>query len=359
MQLVPKDVAIDDIILDPNNYRFRDDPNFQLVPKDKLHLDVNQNRATAKLKGEIIELTKSIKSNGFLPVERVVVYQYETDPSKYVVIEGNRRVASLKQIASEIQQGIFVSEELSETIEAVPCLLAEGAEEATVAAFRESLMGIRHVSGIKQWGGYQRAQLIYELRTTHGLDATTVAERVGLSVQEVNRRFRAISALNNMLKDDEYGEKASPAMYPLFHEAAALPAVRDWLKWDNDTNEFKDNTTREQFYNLMVGTEDDEGQRIEPKLQTYQDVRQLRDILADPQAKSYLLDPDEKFATAVSAAARDQIQRKWRDEVAQALSALKSITVSELVSIGDSDLAALNTLINETKRILDTHAKLK
>lgn len=356
MKLTPKEISIDDIILDPNNYRFREEREFRLVPDDKLHLEVNQNKALQRLKPEIPDLVRSIKSNGFLPVERVVVYEYPHSPGKYVVIEGNRRISSLKQIKDELSQGLFENDALSGAVAGVPCLIAEGEE---IPAFRESLMGIRHVGGIKQWGGYQRAQLIFELRKIHGLDASTVADRVGLSVQEVNRRFRAISALNQMLSDEEYGEKADPTMYPLFHEAVALPAVRDWLGWDNEANEFRNNLAKEQFYDLLITTVDDEGLKTDPKLVTYQDVRQLREILANPQAKSYLLNPKEKFSAAISAANQDEIQRKWRDEVAQAVSALRSITLNEISSMSSDDSDNLSSLIAEAKRVIEAHGKLQ
>ena len=50
-------------------------------------------------------------------------------------------------------------------------------------------MGIRHVGGIKQWGGYQRAKLIADLRDEHDLEPGDIAEKLALSVVEVNRRL--------------------------------------------------------------------------------------------------------------------------------------------------------------------------
>jgi len=255
-------IPIDKILLDPNNYRFREEKDFQTIPDDKFHIDINQKRAAQKLKPEITELIKSIKSNGFLKVERVVVAKYG-DTDSYFVIEGNRRIAALKQIKDEIDAGIYESVPLAEILAGVPCLLAENDND--LPAFKESLMGIRHVGGIKEWGGFQRAQLIYEMRKSHGLDAATVSERIGLSVQEVNRRFKAISALNQMLNDEEYGDKGSPAMYPLFHEAVALPVVREWLGWKDESNQFENNNTREQLYALLLGTSDEEDYKTDPK----------------------------------------------------------------------------------------------
>jgi hypothetical protein len=74
-------------------------------------------------------------------------------------------------------------------------------------------MGVRHVSGIDQWGGYQRAKLVVELRDDFKLEAGEVAERLGMSTHEVNRRYRAFKALQQMLQDEEYLDFAKPEMY--------------------------------------------------------------------------------------------------------------------------------------------------
>ncbi|MDD5271771.1 MAG: ParB/Srx family N-terminal domain-containing protein [Methylovulum sp.] len=44
----------------------------------------------------INELRDTIKTLGFLPMDRIVVRKWKGMPEKYVVIEGNRRVTALK-----------------------------------------------------------------------------------------------------------------------------------------------------------------------------------------------------------------------------------------------------------------------
>ena len=58
-----------------------------------------QQRAHARLRAEenLVTLKKSILTNGFLPVERMVVRPYgDGDPQKYLVVEGNRRTAAIQ-----------------------------------------------------------------------------------------------------------------------------------------------------------------------------------------------------------------------------------------------------------------------
>ena len=148
-------------------------------------------------------------------------------------------------------------------------------------------------------------------------------------------------------------------MYPLFHEAVALPVVREWLGWKEETQQFENGISREQFYQLILGGEDDEGYKIDSKIKTYQDVRALREIIPNAQAKSYLLNPKEPFTTAVSAANQLAVQSKWRDEVSQAITALQSITLSEIESIEQEDIESLKKIEKEVGRILEALSKLK
>lgn len=350
MKLAPVSIPLNNLLLDPNNYRFRDSSDFYPVPENKFHLEANQNRALSLLKADNVDLVRSIKANGFLEVERVVVAKYD-ETEQYYVIEGNRRIAALKQIQQELASALFSDPALAATIEAVPCLVAESAEE--VPGFKESLMGIRHVGGIRQWGGYQRAQLIAELRNTHQLESTAVAERLGLSVHEVNRRYRAYSALRQLLDDDEYGDRGRPTMYPLFHEAVAIPTIRDWLGWNDATGAFDKVQEKEQFYGLITTSEDEEGVKKEAKLSTYQDVRQLREILQNPQAKSYLLDPDAPFSQAIAAANQAEVQKKWRDEVKQASAAIQNITALEMLNMDNADKQLLSKLKSTIETLLN------
>lgn len=160
----PLDINIDALLLDPNNYRLQDEQGFRVTPDDRFDTDQVQRSTFQKIKNTgIKELKESIIANGFLPIERIVVASYgkATTANHFLVIEGNRRVAALRQIKDEIAGGVEIPHGVEQTLRAVPCLVIE--EEGRDAFFRETLMGIRHVGGIKEWGGYQRAKLIADL----------------------------------------------------------------------------------------------------------------------------------------------------------------------------------------------------
>ncbi|MGV3511450.1 MAG: hypothetical protein ACO1OX_05535 [Novosphingobium sp.] len=353
------DLPLDNLILDPNNYRLQDESGYAAIAKSKYYLENVQNAAEKLLKKEgLKELRDSFVSNGFLPIERIVVTPYntglESEPeeakNKYLVIEGNRRVASLKIIQDEIVAGVEIPTSVGEMLQRIPCIVVD--QDGQTEYFKETLMGIRHVGGIRQWGGYQRAKLIADLKNNFKIESTEVAAKLGLSVQEVNRRFRAFSALEQMKDDEEYGDYAKPSMYPLFHEAVSLPAVRDWLSWNSDSNRFEDIDKMHQFYHLMTPSYDDEtGSESNAKLTTYSDVRQLKDILPNPEAKQILLDDDRTFEDAKIVSGREKLSKKWRTEISEAISSLKNIGALEVKNLSSADMNLISELIDTAASI--------
>lgn len=356
-----RNISLDDLLLDPNNYRLQDNDNYNLVNEQRFAEDAVQDRTLKKLERHSIkELVSSIRANGFLEIERIVVAPYEYQDDKFLVIEGNRRVAALKSLQDDHEGGIDVPDNVVAIFEAVPCLLAGDNEEAF---FKEALMGIRHVGGIKEWGGFQRAKLIADLRNTHRLEAPDVAERLGMSVQEVNRRYRAFSALEQMEGDEEFGEYANPTMYPIFHEAVSLPILREWAGWNGESSTFEDAEHREILYSLITPQrpEDDadDDQEIEPKITSYSQVRQLREILPNDEARACLLQKDKTFLDAQTIAKRDEISKQWRGEVGEATTALKKISAFEVADFTDEDVEIVKTLISTSQTVLGMFEKLK
>lgn len=352
-----ENLRLDDLLLDPNNYRLQDEEGFRPTAEDRYHLEQVQRTTLLRLRETgLKELHDSIIANGFLPIERIVVvpYSHGEGEHRYLVIEGNRRVAALKQIAEELSGGVDIPRAVEAVLEGVPCLVAD--EEGQDPYFRETLMGIRHVGGIKQWGGYQRAKLIADLRDGHGLEAPEVAAKLGLSTREVNRRYRAFKALQQMRDSDDFGDFAEPALYPLFHEAVEGAEVKEWLGWDANSNKFCKADALAEFYALITTSQADDGAgEIAPKIKTYGDVRQLKNILLNAEARRYLLDPERTFLDALTVANREELSRKWRNEIAEAAASLEGIGALEVPNFSPDDVALLERMIFAATQIRDLY----
>lgn len=357
-----ENLDLKDLLLDPNNYRLQDEQGFRVTAPNRFHLEQVQRATFQQLKQSgIKELHDSIVTNGFLPIERIVVTPYEHDecPGAYLVLEGNRRVAALRQIADEIDGGVDIPPEVRKTLASVPCVVVSKDEGG--GHFKETLMGVRHVGGIREWGGYQRAKLIADMRNMYGLDSQEVAGKLGLSVREVNRRYRAFNALSQMREDDDYGDLGEPALYPLFHEAIAVPEVRDWLGWNNETSTFDNLENLAIFYSLITPSTSDDGRDRDAKLKSYSDVRQLKSVLPNPDAKRILLDEDRQFVDALTFANRENLSRKWREELAEATASLASIGAIEVKNFTQEDVDLLERLaaaVGDVKSIYEAINRL-
>ena len=352
--LTPVDVPIDNIFLDANNYRFQDLGDYSPVPRDKIKNDVVQRRTIERLKSfGFEELKNSIIENGFVVVDRVVLSKIDDD--NYIVIEGNRRIAALKSIQSDIANKLLENEGLSKTISSIPCVVTD-AESNEV--FQLTLMGIRHVGGVHDWGGYQRAKLVCDMRDKLNLNSQEVASKIGLSVQEVNRRYRAFKALEQMRENEEYEDYAKPSLYPIFHEAVSQPIVREWLGWNAEKVRFETDIEVEFFYELITPNEDDHGVKSEAKVNTYSHVRSLKQVLLSEEAKMALYDDDQPFVNAVLLAKRKELSGKWRKEVKEATSSLKSIGALDLADFTDADIKLLGDIKEAAAQLMTQFEKI-
>ncbi|MEI2268120.1 ParB N-terminal domain-containing protein [Microbacterium sp. No. 7] len=350
------------LLLDPNNFRFQNADDFVRADDTRFAEATVQERTTKRIRGEgLVELKASIVSNGFLAVERLVVRPYKQDESGdwlYLVLEGNRRLAALQWIRADHEAGQTVPDDVLAVLDAVPVIVIESDDDrATYLA----IMGIRHVGGIKQWGGYQRAKLVGDLRDRHGLDSGEIAERLGMTKHEVNRRYRALKALQQLEEDEDFADYASSSMYPIFHEAVSLPAVRGWLGWNDERAVFENREQLRDFYSLITPSRADDEDEIpekDPKITSYSQVRDLREILANPEASKVLLDESRSFGDALGMAKAEELSSSWRVEIAEAVAALGSIGALELASATDEDLRSISALRDVSQRIIDTYSKL-
>lgn len=356
-------VPLTSLLLDPNNYRFQDASGFAAASPNRFQEESVQRRAYERTKASgIAELKNSILTNGFLPFEKIIVKPYMArgnGTESYLVVEGNRRVAALRWIAEDYEAGVDVRPDLLEVIKNVPVIVIEKEAEDADPALTLSLMGVRHVGGIREWGGYQRAKLVSQLRDLHNLDVGEVASRLGLTAHEVNRRYRAFKALQQMMSDEEFSDQAEPDMYPFFHEAVGGTVLKEWLEWDDDRAEFLAIDNLHQFYRLITSSEDGDGNVVPPKLPTREAVRELRDILPVPEARRALFDSDQSFHDALAIAKADALSKTWASHIDEAVAALKSVGALELRRLSSDDLAALYSLRDLTNELLGLYERVR
>ncbi|MCT1760028.1 ParB N-terminal domain-containing protein [Micrococcus luteus] len=342
-----KTVPLVDLLLDPNNFRFNEPGNRRVVPESRFSEASVQEAIRTKIVADgLAELKNSIAENGFIPVERIVVRPWVPDDSKFVVVEGNRRTAALKLLSEDYLAGVEVGDDLVHIFDAVPVLLADDASEADYMA----IMGIRHVGGPKAWGGYQSAELIAKLLDEEDANAVDVANKVGLTPREVNRRYRAFGALRQMMNDEEVGDLVSTEMYPIFHEVVAQPDTRQWLGWNEGTRTFDNVENRAIFYQWLAP-----GEGQSAKITRHSDVRDLRKILGNAQALSILKDPNSSLGEAMGVVVADARATEWVAKLQAADEALDSMGAATVEQLTDDQVALLQKVNRSISRAVAMH----
>ncbi len=361
--LSPLMIHIDDVLLDPNNPRFAElgdgaDP----IPEVRFAETKIQRDAYEKMRSDkfdVLELKDTIKTIGFLPMDKIVVREWKAnnngDRKRYVIIEGNRRITALRWLLDLHRSGkeTFNDDQLQNLTELEVLLLdQENAPETALWI----LPGLRHVSGIKEWGPYQKARAVFQLRES-GSSPQEAAQSLGLSTRAANRLWRSYLALEQMKEDEEFGEFAEPKLYSFFEEIFKKPEVKNWLEWDDGVRRFINVGNLREMYSWISGGIDDDDNPVEPKLSEAKSIRDLAPILNDPKALAILRAEDGSLLKARAKYEAD-LPEEWQPVIDNAESTLNNLSISTLKNMTEEDIELLIRVRDRLTSVLADRDKL-
>ena len=140
---------------------------------------------------DVQELVTSIASSGFFRHEPLIVVE---ESGKYVVIEGNRRLAAVKTIrdpkVAQQVRATFPSETsaLLDGLTHLPCLI-DTREDSW------QFLGFKHVNGPAKWGSYAKARYIAWVYQTFNEPLLRIAQQIGDNHNTVQRLFRGLMVI--------------------------------------------------------------------------------------------------------------------------------------------------------------------
>lgn len=348
--LSPQQLQLNDLLLDPNNPRFSElGEELTQIPEARFAEARVQEKAKERMRSkrfDVLELRDTIKALGFLPMDRIVVRRWkgasDDGAVKYVVVEGNRRVTALKWLIelNDEAKETFSDKQLGNFTQLESLVIDDDALSDSVALI---LPGLRHVSGVKEWGAYQKAKAVHALRKS-GMTPQETAQSLGLSTRSANNSFRCYLALEQMKADEEFGERAQDSMYSYFEEVLKRPVVRDWLEWSDDGEGFSNSARLNEFYSWIVPSDEDGSQ---PKITMAIQIRDLQKVIVDENALAILRSPEGSLQKAL---VRYEVEHPedWQPRISAATSALKSLTTD---AIRKMDVAAVDELKQLAERI--------
>ena len=286
-------LSLSSLYLDPNNFRFVDHPDYGFVPPERVFDADVQRRTTSIVLGRqqenVRDLIASIKANGWLDIDPILVQR--TDTGRFLVVEGNRRVATLKHLQRRNEEGAIDLGRLDRArFSELPVVLYREADEGS----RLVMMGLHHISGKRRWPAINRARAMQELLPHFDNDADEVCRALGVSKREFNLSVRTL-ALVDAYKESDYGDQLQSDQYNLFREALKSEGIRTWLGWDHATRVPNNRSNLDRLFSWMSReAESDEGEdngedfdirsSSDPAITTGGHVRELGKIISDPEA---------------------------------------------------------------------------
>jgi hypothetical protein len=213
--------AVGSLDLDPENARLPED--FE----DRTQIGLLRHFEEAY---DLEELAWSMAEHGYFSEEPLLTVPHP-DPSRRIVVEGNRRLATLKLLTSSDARAAIGRPRLWEE-------LAELAQDHVLThvpirnyASRDELveyLGFRHVSGLLQWTSEAKARFVHRLIVSHGYTFERAGRVIGSKRDTIRRQYLAWRALE---QGRAAGIDVAPATrhFGVYYRALQNPGIREFI----------------------------------------------------------------------------------------------------------------------------------
>ncbi|SKA98313.1 hypothetical protein SAMN05443428_12821 [Caloramator quimbayensis] len=287
--LMSKEVSINKLLLDPNNPRFS--ALKKKISTNKISDDVVQKKTLTDIsKFGVDELKDSIQNIGFLPIDRIVVVKLEEKSDFYVVIEGNRRIASVKSLLQDINEGLEIDSQIVKSLEKINVLSIENMTYDNSSDYQLLIQGLRHISGVKSWKPYQQSRALVALVDQLNYSITDAAATLGMGRSTASWMKKAFYAFEEMRKDDEVelprDDDEVISYFSYFVEILKDVNLRQYLGWDDSNNKFTNRIEILKLYKWLGLSEIQEGSTRQ--IPSALDIRKLYTVLSNNDAKRIL-----------------------------------------------------------------------
>jgi len=161
--------------------------------------------------GNIIDLMLSISESGFFDGEPILIFPNPKEKGKFLVAEGNRRLAAVKLLLNpELainKKNTFTSivNEAKHIPTEIPCIIYDKREDVL------DFLGYRHITGIDEWDSLMKAKYLKQLYGHYSLSEsepskihTILAKKIGKRTDVVNKLLKGYGYYEIIEKADFY-----------------------------------------------------------------------------------------------------------------------------------------------------------
>lgn len=255
-----------------------------------------------------------VQSKLFWPHEAVIVVtENYQNQDQLIVVEGNRRIATLKWLRKTLQgnppkrswETLFPVDDIDDTIFNVPYFTADERHEV------DDYIGFRHVTGVKPWSAVDKASFMAQL-LERGHDYDSVRRIVGSQTATVKSNYVAYKTLVQMeesLDLEQFDPKFARNRFALLYMTLKTSGATEYLNLDVDITPSADaspvptaNTEKlERFAKWLFGNE-----VIAPLVNDTRKVSDFGKVLANANSLSYLENfPEPTLERALSIAGHE------------------------------------------------------
>lgn len=295
---------------------FEPDPDsIKDIPISQLLLDKQNPRLAGRAEGggqeevlralwtemDVTEVALSIAENGYFRSEPLFVVPEnpkETDPdkSRYIVIEGNRRLAAVLLLRDEkLREKLKatnlpnIDENRRSELDVLP---------AIVYLDRESLwtsIGFRHINGIKPWDSFSKAMYIAEVNEEYGIPLPEIAQKIGDRHATVKRLYRGYKILEQAELQGGFDKEdiaRNRFYFSHLYTATDQSEFQKFLGIDPEGSLKPSPVPQEkltELQDLMTWLYGNKSKGVEPVVRTQNpDLNTLRTIIGKPEALAAL-----------------------------------------------------------------------
>ncbi|MDL9944597.1 ParB N-terminal domain-containing protein [Gordonia sp. ABSL11-1] len=310
-----REIPLEDLTFDPQNPRF------------PTHVDgEDQNDVLSFMLRDagLIDLMRSIASQGFFPGEPLLVCPAGGGGTSFQVIEGNRRLAATKLLAdpqaapTKSRSVQTVAGSAKSEVRRLPCLVFEGRNDIL------KHLGYRHVTGIKEWDPLAKARYLDQRYGESEGESTErfkeLARSIGSRSDYVGRLLCSLTIYNFASEHDFFdiaGLTEQSVEFSLISSVLAYSNVVEYLGLESSQDLRSETLNRSHVENIFTWIFR-KGPRGRTVLGESRNIRKLSEVIANDNALRLL----EQGASLSSAFEQIESSREFLEYVENAHQAL-------------------------------------
>lgn len=239
------------------------------------------------------EIILSISKSGFFSNDPLIAIKHN---EKYIVIEGNRRLAAVKVIKDYNKYSEFFpnsinepSKELLEKLNKIPVLIENSRKDAW------QFIGFKHVNGAAKWDSFAKAQYIAKVHNEFKVPLDEIALQIGDTNKIAQKLYQALMTINQAEKnkvfdrDDIWGKRL---FFSHLYTGLQYEGFRNYVKLKDSSDESDEPINKEglsQLGEVLEWLYGSKKKERKPVIQSQNpDLRYLDAVLKNTQAVSAL-----------------------------------------------------------------------